>query len=152
MTCNVLLLNLLIALMSSVYDSVYEKAEAQYLMDKTRLMLGLESIFISTARASAPRWLHVTGPKESRFWKSKATEVEELESKMSQKFDKAEHHVNHKFSALDDKLAKVDRQLAALIESHKVSLINDIIGGSTICLLTPDWQHAKPEAAKTVVV
>ena len=85
--CNVLLLNLLIALMSSVFVSISEKASAQYRLDKTRLMIGLEEMFLySNKQLQSPRWLHVVAPKEDRFWVKEGTGIDQLKDQIQDQF------------------------------------------------------------------
>jgi WD40 repeat protein len=57
---NVMLLNLLIALMSSVYDRVSEKATAVYRWESAKLLLMLERLF--PVNEETRPWLHVTAP------------------------------------------------------------------------------------------
>eukprot|EP00042_Codosiga_hollandica_P021188 m.72301 g.72301 ORF g.72301 m.72301 type:complete len:440 (-) comp50240_c0_seq1:153-1472(-) len=64
---NVLMLNMLIALMGSVYSQVYETAKAQYLLQKVRLLASLERVFrrrkrSSNNRNSALPWIFFTTP------------------------------------------------------------------------------------------
>ena len=74
LACNVLLLNILIALMSSVYAEVNDIAAEQYRLDKTLLMLTLERNFLGNdKKASKKRYLHVVAPKGSDFWSSEGT-------------------------------------------------------------------------------
>ena len=74
LVCNVLLLNLLIAQMSSVYDQVNHVAAAQYRLDKAKLMIGLEASFLRfESKSKSPIWLHVVAPKTSSFWEIERT-------------------------------------------------------------------------------
>ena len=87
--CNVLLLNLLIALMSAVFATVSEKASAQYRMDKTMLMIGLEGQFLRRPlQVTSERWLHIVAPKESPFWEKEGTVMDRLRDHVREGFGK----------------------------------------------------------------
>ena len=109
LACNVLLLNMLIALMSSVYDEVNQVAAAQYRLDKTRLMLNLEKTFIGKKSGSSKRWLHVIAPKESEFWKnSNKSEIDEVKDhvdrRLDLKFEESNERIDTKFKDTDKRL------------------------------------------------
>ena len=64
--CNVLLLNLLIALMTSIYNDAKSRASAQYRMDKTLFMLGMERLLFNFGfKFDREKWVQVSAPRSS---------------------------------------------------------------------------------------
>ena len=119
LACNVLLLNILIALMSSVYNDVNKKAASQYRFDKALLMIGLERLFIGQQAGQAKRWLHVVAPKESEFWNNDRGE-----------FDGMRDYVDVKFAALSKQttaeIAELSKQNAenAKLLGQKLTILD----------------------------
>ena len=94
-------------------DSGSENAAAQYRLDKTKLLLGLEGLFLRTDKHThAPRWLHVVAPTESKFWNKESTDFGDLSD-----------HVDDKFKDLEAKFNDLKEQVMKNIgaESRQVS-------------------------------
>ena len=129
MVCNVLLLNLLIALMSSVYDDVNQKAASQYRLDKVRLMLEMETILISVSHkiGAAKRWLHVVAPKDSSFWNADHSDVEDVKNHVDAKFDHFSTLVENKFSVIDNKFESLENKIE-LIHRNVITLSRQFDG------------------------
>ena len=75
LVCNVLLINMLIALMSSKFAAVTEAAGSHYRMEKTKLMLGLENLCFNTVLRKSNQgltapWLFVVAPTHADMWKA----------------------------------------------------------------------------------
>ena len=135
--CNVLLLNLLIALMSSIFVSISEKAAAQYRLDKTRLMIGLEDMFLhNRQQTQSPRWLHVVAPKEDRVWDKEGTGVEQLKDQIHDTFktmacqlDELKQRSINTDTRSDTTVAQLKSQIHELNAetNHKLNRLDDMI-------------------------
>ena len=111
--CNVLLLNLLIALMSAVYTSVSEVASAQYRLDKAKLMIGLEDIFLWTNnQTSAPRWLHMVGSITSTFWENSSNDLRSERVKLEAQIMSLMHKNDDQYTQFNLKIDRLDSLLS----------------------------------------
>ena len=102
-TCNVLLLNLLIALMGSVFQRVADEAAAQYRLDKTYLMISLEELFLRSKRhALCNPWVIVMAPEECDLWSETAKDyaMVAMETRINDKIDEASRRTEAKIEEL----------------------------------------------------
>ena len=130
LVCNVLLLNLLIALMASVYSDVKEKAAAQYRLDKVLLMLGMEGMFYHFDSAlKSNTWLHVVAPIKHEIWASSAlTETVKIRNRVDEKTEEVKRQVDDvsiKLSELRKQTDKMEKRLESKIARTQDQL-NDI--------------------------
>ena len=114
LACNVVLLNLLIALMGSVFDKVADVASAQYRLDKTKLMISLERLFLyRESQLKSKRWLHVIAPENGMFWTgvvlNDMTAIRQLSSNTDSMVDKMRFDVDALKLKIDNISTKLEK-------------------------------------------
>lgn len=124
---NVLFLNLLIALMGSVYSDVTEKAYPQYRFEKARFLISLERLFLlrDNQRASK-KWLHFIGPHEAKIWAHEDIDVNVSIENLKADMQKATKEESEKLRA---ELIEIKKQLLQFQQTMK-SLSCDHSGGN----------------------
>jgi WD40 repeat protein len=121
----VLFLNLLIALMMDVYGAINVTAASHYRMEKAKLILSLEGLFLQFLPSKKLRkdpFLHVFAPRESKIWDNGASRVTQ--------FQKLEKHINVQTqketamlsTAFEENEAKMSKLLAR-VERLEVTVI-----------------------------
>eukprot|EP00042_Codosiga_hollandica_P009187 m.21404 g.21404 ORF g.21404 m.21404 type:complete len:1119 (+) comp32788_c0_seq1:123-3479(+) len=69
LAANVLLLNLLIALMGDIFDRINAVANPQYRLEKAKLLISLERLFLRFPfQRTRKRWLHISAPVHGDMW------------------------------------------------------------------------------------
>ena len=66
---SIIMLNLLIAFMTDVYDLIQRNVENEWMLERTKILLEIEPFLPASLRDSPeyfPRWLHVLQPQESK--------------------------------------------------------------------------------------
>eukprot|EP00042_Codosiga_hollandica_P037786 m.301457 g.301457 ORF g.301457 m.301457 type:complete len:1383 (+) comp55224_c0_seq8:392-4540(+) len=102
LSCNVVLLNLLIALMSSVFNDTVQVAAPSYRLEKSKLILNLELVFIDSIigrtltaciqrfqrRKAQHAWLHIVAGEHRNTWRRAAVKpTEEALQDLTEKLD-----------------------------------------------------------------
>ena len=124
LACNVVLLNLLIALMGSVFDKVADVASAQYRLDKTKLMISLERLFLyRESQLKSKRWLHVIAPENGMFWTgvvlNDMTAIRQLSSNTDSMVDKMRFDVDALKSKSDDLRKQIDTLSLDMVKQNQ---------------------------------
>jgi len=91
---NVVLFNLLIAIMGDIYDSIQENARAQFLFSKASLILEFEEVMgkdKDESHTHAPKWLQILEPikakseSDSESWAGKVKSIKKAITSAAQK-------------------------------------------------------------------
>jgi hypothetical protein len=134
--CNLILLNMLIALMGSIFEDVMGRAIATFQIGRAHLILDLETAHPRRPFQPKKRWLVVQAGKDSEYWPNEDnSDVEELKayqdqamhrmmSDMKEQQNSARQELEEVKSEMKHLLQKaMDHQQRFLIDQHRMLLL-----------------------------
>jgi F0F1-type ATP synthase membrane subunit b/b' len=167
LVANTLMLNMLIALMGSVYNDVVAVARSQFRLERAKLLLSLENLFLlKKARGStAELWLQVVAPVNGDMWigpgdskelveiKKQAEKMEKLiadlrarteeaQKKAEETVQKDEKKAEEMLEKLKDDIEDKGQESSSRIKSFRA----DVNAGQQALLTQLQEQHAAFQA------
>ena len=126
LTCQILLLNMLIAQMASVFVEMTRSSAAQYRIDKAKLLIALEGLFLRRDKQTkSERWLHVIAPVYHDLWERHAlNETIELKNHMDSVQRKLHLEITELRTQMDE-IVRQNAKITKLIEDRSSDLLRN---------------------------
>ena len=162
---NVILLNLLIAIMGDIFDNIQENAIAAYLLAKATIILEFESIIskeTAADQAKFPKWLQVLAPAQQSgasdtesgikdsMWAGKMRQLKKYlnqgDDKVMMRIENSERELKHEVSTLRKVISDRDEEMGNL-KSECTSIREMLVNISE--KLGTQFVELKEESART---
>ena len=110
--------------MGSIFDKVADVASAQYRLDKTKLMISLERLFLyRDTQLKSKRWLHIIAPENGMFWTgvvlNDMAAIRQLSSNTDSMVDKMRFEIDAVKSKSDDLRKQIDTLSLDIVKQNQ---------------------------------
>ena len=145
LACNVILFNLLIALMSAVYEDASASAAAQNLHNGTQLLMDMEKfksnfVRVNKKKLNIGEWLHIIAPDESQFWDKAMSSTDQTNGKI----DDVRREMEDRLAVIDRHVNKTNDKIELLSRktANDILTITDLLGQIYYSTIPRDENHS----------
>jgi len=158
---NIVMLNLLIAIMGDIFDQIQETADAQFMIARAQIVLEFEGKLSSAVMSSEkhfPTWLQVLAPSlesESTDWQGRVkalkAAITRLEEKQAENENKREESEKKRVETEKTRAEDVKRLEIKLEESEKKREAESKQFARMLKLICANWQLEEKELERQLV-